>query len=272
MYTLYLDESGNSSMKNQTYGLPHFSVAGIMIHEDASKFINERAKQIKFKYFGKTNVVFHAYEIVNNEGEFSIFKGNQPLKDEFNKDMKIFLEKANFKVMYAGICKDRYIQKDPTIKGLVMRGIDTKKYEHALVKRMIKSVFQNYLCYLKKKSKADRICTGKITIEGAGEGQDSLCFSTYHSILGGCIELGLNNVDVRNMLTCISFATKKDNLIEVEIADMTSYFLNMDHRHTDGKTKKISQNAGDLIRIFKSKLFDNRCSGIHPNSWIDLSL
>jgi len=271
MYNLYLDESGVSSVREQGIGLPHFSIAGIMIHETSSMFINERAKQIKFKYFGKTDIVFHSYDIVNNEKDFAIFKNQTQLKDEFNRDLKNFLTSASFKVMYVGINKEKYINYDPTIKNLINKGLDTKKYEQALVRRMIKTIFKNYLCYLKCKSKKDKICTGKITMEGAGENQDSLCFNAYHSIMGGCTELDLTNIDVRNFLTCISFVTKKNNSIEVELADMAAYFLNLEHRHRDGKVKHIKQNSKELINIFSEKLFKNKCPSLSESSWQDLS-
>lgn len=268
MYSLYLDESGKANLKNHNTALPHFALTGIMVHDTSSIFINERSKQIKFKYFGETDIVFHAYEIVNNLGEFSIFK-DKSLKEDFLKDLMDLLASANYKIIYAGVNKQEYIDADPQLKKLIGDDLSVKNYENSLTKKLIKSIFKSYLCYLRNKNSKSK-CTGSIIIEAADMSSDSLLFEAHHSILGGCNDLNMTNVDVRNILTCISFATKKNNTIEVELADMASYFLNLDHRFQDGKVKKIKREQQEIINILKTKLFKNRCSKLPDSSWYKL--
>ncbi len=267
MYNLYLDESGILNLRDQGVSLSHFCIAGLIVNNDSSKFINERAKQIKFKFFNDTKVVFHAYEIVNNDGPFSIFKDNKKLKDDFIKDLCDFLSGANYKIIYIGINKQDYIDNDPQIRRLYAQKIPLRKYENAIARKMIQHVFKNYLCYLSKKSKKDKLCSGQITIEGAGMDQDSRCFQAFHELLGGVEELSMTTTDVRNHLTCISFATKKNHSVEIEMADMTAYFLNLEHRYNDGRAKKIKEGIKPIIDIFRKKTFDNKCSGLPSSSW-----
>ena len=74
MYRLFIDESGKSTLKNIENIRPHFSLAGVIVHENTKEALKNRADQIKFKYWGRTDIIFHAQDLRRLTGDFAIFK------------------------------------------------------------------------------------------------------------------------------------------------------------------------------------------------------
>ena len=77
-YFLFIDESGSPDPKNRQSDIYIF--CGCSIPKYKREELKIWADRIKFKYWGKTNIVFHSREIGRNEGDFSIFKKNPTLK------------------------------------------------------------------------------------------------------------------------------------------------------------------------------------------------
>src|SRR3989338_2148395 len=62
--------------------------------------------QIKFKYWGRTDVVFHSREIGRKEGDFTIFK-DQRIFNEFLHDLENLLSSPRFKMFFIVVDKTK---------------------------------------------------------------------------------------------------------------------------------------------------------------------
>ena len=88
-YKLFIDESGTADIQDKNSKL--YIVAGCSIEEQKRERIKIKADQIKFKYWGDTNVVFHSREIGRKENHFSILKDKKIYKETSNHIIKNFL-------------------------------------------------------------------------------------------------------------------------------------------------------------------------------------
>lgn len=67
-YILFADET-NKTPKN-----PYFCFAGLIIKRcDYEDILISKINELKQKYFGKTDVIFHYTDMKNNKGDFSTF-------------------------------------------------------------------------------------------------------------------------------------------------------------------------------------------------------
>src|SRR3989339_633524 len=102
-YRLFIDELGIASPKATESKI--YALTGIMVRNDLRNDLKIKADQIKYKYWNKTNVVFHLREIGKNLGDFFIFNKNvsylyflkiiikkKELKKKNWNDIKIFKE------------------------------------------------------------------------------------------------------------------------------------------------------------------------------------
>jgi len=77
-YKLFIDELGTANIKDEKSGL--YILAGCSINEIECQNIKILADQIKFKYWGHTNIVFHSRDIGRRKGNFKIFKNAKLFK------------------------------------------------------------------------------------------------------------------------------------------------------------------------------------------------
>ncbi len=266
MYKLFTDESGKNTLTNLNVDNPYYCVSGALIHDTSSLFIQRRADQIKFKYWGRTDVTFHAFDYRHRLNEFSIFNGKPDLLISFQRDFLDFIRSANFKVIWVCIDKAQYIQNNAPIAHAIKNKYKKQviTYQKKLNEKIFFELWEIYLCYLTTKQKS----TGTIVVEASDERQDIDILSSYNKIMShGVSNLGLSNIDVRNKLTSISFVTKQNWDAGTEFADFASYFLTLDHRINSGlKTTGMTQFDTDVINILKTKDFKKRCNGINQKS------
>ena len=71
----FIDELGSASPKSIQSKL--YILSGIMVTSQSRDRLKIMADQIKFKYWGKTDIVFHSREIGRKEGDFSILKDEE---------------------------------------------------------------------------------------------------------------------------------------------------------------------------------------------------
>lgn len=266
MYKLYTDESGKNTLKGVQPNNPFYCVAGALIHDTSALFIQRRADQIKFKYWGRTDITFHAYDLRHRTNDFAIFKGKPDLLKEFCEDFKVFVQSANFKILWVCIDKQDYIAKNPPISHAVSNNFkkDILTHQRKLNEKVFAQLWHIYLCYLNSKKKS----TGTVVVEASDKAQDTDILNSYTKIMsGGVSSLNMTVQDVREKLTAISFVTKRNWDAGTEFADFASYFLTLDHRINTGlKTSGISQFDRDIITILKTKSFKKRCNGVNQRS------
>ncbi|MBU4375034.1 DUF3800 domain-containing protein [Patescibacteria group bacterium] len=94
-HRLFIDELGTANPKDTNSSL--YILAGCSVNEEERLKMKIWADQIKFKYWGHTNIVFHSREIGRKVNDFKILKDRKIFND-FLKDLGQFLEDAKFKM------------------------------------------------------------------------------------------------------------------------------------------------------------------------------
>lgn len=235
-FKLFIDETG-SSFPSTNVGLPYV-LLGCVIAQEYRMDLKNHADQIKFKYWGRTDIVFHSNEIGKNIGEFSIFANNQPLRDEFIKDLLNFLRRSPVLVNAVIVNKE---------------AISSTWKESTIVSKTAKALFYNFIALLFTKDKAN----GRVVIESATSSKDKEYLNAFAFFLSpNCPMLDQDFSQVRDVVTSISFVTKQNHDVEEQVADLFSYAARCKYLKENKGASIISGSYEDkLLSIFETKLF-----------------
>ena len=70
-YHLFIDESGDPSLKSINHDFPIFALLGVLISDKEYEKLNAEFDRIKIKYFGSANVILHSRDIRKCDGVFA---------------------------------------------------------------------------------------------------------------------------------------------------------------------------------------------------------
>lgn len=232
-----MDELGNLNVSDTKS--KYYVLSGCAVEQTQREIIKIRADQIKFKYWGKTDVVFHSREMGTKGGQFEIFRNKRTLWNEFLGDLFTLLSESQF-TLFAVVC-----DKDE----LRSRGWNDIR----LIKVTARKLIYHYLSWLFGLQNV----SGKITIESATSEKDRYYLNEFSYFLSpGCRELSVNFRLVRSVLTSIAFVTKNNNDIEEQIADLFAYGMKCLYLREIKKATFMTGSYEDkLIRVLKLKLF-----------------
>lgn len=238
LLNLFVDESGLPNPKAVKTGV--YILCGCMINEQNREKVKIIADQIKFKFWNRTNIVFHSREIWRKEGDFSILRDSKTNK-EFHKHLFSLLLFGSYQVFAVVVDHRKAVKQNWNAKKVF------KETANAVVRDFILSLLAT----------GGR---GRLVIESATSEKD---FS-FHRIAGyylanGFKELKISYKQVQNVLTEISFVTKKNFDIEEQIADLLAYGAKLKYRKS--KISTLSLYDKRILRIFNQKLFQ-----INPNT------
>jgi hypothetical protein len=230
---LFIDELGVPTID------PLYIVTGASIKESKKQNLKIYADQIKFKYWSKTNIIFHSREIGLNLNAFNIFENNPTLKEEFIEDLELFLKKAPIMILSCVVDNSK-----ARSRGWIQK--------NKLVKETSQIIFNNFamITYCKSKTK------GKIVIE-LDEDKEKSYFKSFKTLLGtGVPNTAIKSSDIRDMITSISFVTKKNDDIETQLMDLFSYAVKCKYLQEIEK-KKFPRDSyeSDVIDILNRKLY-----------------
>ena len=255
LFKLYLDESGTPNLNGGNPKFPYFILSGFIVNEEQARNLKTKADQVKFKYWGRTNVVFHSREIGRRENNFSILK-NPAMEQDFHKDLSQFLVanggKSIIVVVHKGKAKSAG-WKDGDIY---------KKTSSEMLKFFIEYLY----------AKNDK---GQIVIESAGTKKDIAFYKEYiYFLANGVRELGLDHQKTKQILTSISFVSKNNNDIEEQIADLLAYPAGHNCLVAEGiRTIVLNSYEDNMCKILDTKIlrFVNKKTGISKNGFINLT-
>lgn len=236
---LFIDESGIANPKvtnSETYIL-----SGCMVDDHAREKLKIEADQIKFKYWTRTNIILHSKEIGRKEGDFRIFK-DKKVFDNFQQDLFSLLLKNNYQMFFVLVNKQEALKQNWN---------DEKIYAETstiMVKNFILSLL------------AQDNVKGRLVIESASAEKDF----HFHRAAGyflshGFSDLSVSFKQVQDVLTEISFVSKKNHDIEDQLADLLAYPAKLKFK---GK-KQINMSLYDkgISRIMNAKTFK-----MHPET------
>jgi len=236
LYKLYLDETGIPNPKSGSGYFPYFILSGVLVNSFQAEFLKIRADQVKFKYWGRTNIVFHSREIGKRENDFSILK-NPNIESEFHGDLVNLLTRNDVKIVIVAVNK----------KFAVGVGWNEKAIYESAADEIIKFFIE----FLKKKQSR-----GQIIIESAGTVKDIAFLKKYSYYLSnGFRDLGLTHIDIKDVLTAISFVSKRNFDIETQIADLLAYPAGYQCMREDGLREIIPGSYEDkMYGVLQNKL------------------
>lgn len=234
----FIDELGSASPKASNSTL--YILSGIMVTHQNKDELKIKADQIKFKYWGRTDIVFHSREMGRAEGDFDILK-NAQTKSNFEKDLLKFLNNGVFN-LFATIVDKNKIPKNWIDKTIY------KKTADSLIKNFILALL------------AQTSIKGRLVVESATAEKDFY----YHKAAGyylsnGIKELGITYNDVQEVLTEVSFVSKKNEDIEEQIADLLAYGIRL--KYEKRKQTSLSDYEKRIINVVSNKLFT-----VNPNT------
>jgi hypothetical protein len=235
-YYLFTDETGIPNPLDKCSNI--YILCGCTVLKEQRSSLKKHADQIKFKYWGKDNIVFHSFDIANNSKDFKIFLNKKQEKEKFLKDLFVFLEKAPVKILSVVVEKKKARSK----------GWNNRKILSATTSLLLKEFAS--MTYAKGFVK------GRIIIESSTE-KDTFYLKAFNFLLAnGISELKISHHEIKDCITSISFVTKNNQDIETQIADLFAYGAKC---HYMSKYKKVkyseSSYESKILDVFNKKLF-----------------
>lgn len=238
LMNLFVDESGSANSKSVKTGL--YIICGCIVNNQSRENLKIAANQIKFKFWDRTNVVFHSREIWRKEGDFSILKDHH-INKQFRKHLFSFLASGGYQI-FAVVVDHKEAAK---------RNWNSKKVYKETSKKIVGDFILSLLASEAK---------GRLVIESATSEKDfNFHRAAGYYLANGVDELNVSCDQVQDVLTEISFVSKKNFDIEEQIADLLAYGAKL--KFLKKKKSELSEYDNQILKIVNQKLFQ-----IHPNT------
>ena len=235
-FKLYVDELGMSHPKSYNIS-PYYILLGCIIDENYQRNLSDYANHIKFKYWGRTDVIFHSAEIARNLNDFSIFNNNSNKRDEFIDDLLELLSKTPVTITASVINKQKAHQNSWS--------------EKTVIRQTAEVVLFNFLAFIYTK----RPCKGHIIIEASSAQRDVIYLEAFNHILSPSFKRANPHfIDIRNHLTSINFVTKQNHDIESQVADLLVYGIKCQMEKDNGIIFDKHSYEDKITNIANSKL------------------
>ena len=247
MKTLFIDESGDSAVRNINPKYPVFLLCGVVVDDKYIKVLKDEINNFKDTMFKsgiitKNDVVLHAREIKNNENGFEKIENIKERK-EFYQEINKLMMKLEYSVIPCAFRKeqlDDYIKKH-NIKNPVLYHLGFS----ILVKQFAKT--------LKKNGEQ-----GSVIAEARGKKQNNKLLKFWRTIRNNKVEDSKINENIKNFDTANKkdIIQKKGELAGLEIADLIAVAIG----------RGILNKKNDIINWQKveKKLEDNQRIWIEP--------
>lgn len=231
---LFIDETGTANPHNIASEI--YVLSGCSIKKTDSSDLKIFADQIKFKYWGRTDIILHSREIGKKEGDFAILK-DQKLFHEFLHDLEKLLSSQKFKMFF--IIVDKAIARQA--------GWNEKKIYKDTTLFLVRQFLLILLTTAMK---------GEMIIESASAEKDIYLLQAFGFFLGaGLVDLKIGYENIQNILTSVSFVTKKNHDTEEQIADLLGYAARLQYLKKQKKKIPTGPYEDMVLRSFGKSLF-----------------
>ena len=203
-YYLFLDESGDPSLKSINHDYPIFALLGILISKSDYETLNQVFDKMKLKYFGSTEVVFHSRDIRKCDGVFAkLFDLNT--KKHFYYDLDKVMHETNYKIIASAIKKEEHLE--------LFGKLADDPYEIGLSFLLERVVYE-----------LDEMnATAEVIIESRGDKEDSNLAGKYNQM----VTRGSKRVDGKHFMlrlgSKVDFHRKEENDNGLQMADLCAY-------------------------------------------------
>lgn len=230
-YIVYVDESGDHSLKSIDQSYPVFVLALCVFHKRhyAEKIV-PAIEKLKFNYFGHDSVVLHENEIRKQKGDFA-FLSHRPTRDEFMDRLSSVMDASNFILIACIVDKER----------LNRGGASTNSYHIAL------GVCLEALGKFLIEKQQDHLKT-HVLVECRGKKEDAELELEFRRICDG------DNSGSGSLSFDVVFADKKTNLAGLQLADLVARPVGINYLRP--------QQDNKAFEVLKKKFF---CDGGRNN-------
>ena len=236
-FDLFVDESGVSNPLDKQTQI--YVLCGCAVANDKRNALKTRADQIKFKYWGRTNILFHSRDMGLRLGDYEQFKKNKAQYTALLHDLFNFLNEFQYTIFVVVV--DKQIAR--------IKGWNGPK----IIRETAHRLMYHFIVWLLGRG-GDH---GKITIESATSERDQYYLREFSYFLSpGATEFAIDYRKVQSMITSISFVTKNNSDIEEELADIFAFSARCKYLRQSGKeTYKVGTYEDRVIRVLDRRLF-----------------
>lgn len=200
---LFIDESGDPSLKSINPDFPVFVLLGILIKKDVYRELENQFREIKIKYFESEGAIFHSTDIRKQNGVFAkLF--DLRLKNQFYGELNQILQSINFTIVSSVINKTKHIQ--------TYGKLADDPYEIGLTFLLERTLFE-----LDKGSYG-----AEIIIESRGAKEDSLLAKRFNELISRGSQVSADRF-VAKYGTEAKFKRKWENDAGLQLADLCAY-------------------------------------------------
>lgn len=239
-YIVYVDESGDHSLRNINPQNPVFALA-FCIFEKAQyrQAVVPLVQALKFDFWGHDGIVLHSYEIRNQRNDFRILV-DQTLRGLFLQRINDIIDAIPMTVIASAIHKPNHVQQ--------------YAYPADPYKISLQFCVERLQRFLQERNQLGG--TTHLLVERRGKPEDDALELEFRRICDGASYAGqITNLDIR-------FMDKKHNSTGLQIADLVAYPIN---RHVmnpaqpnqayDVVQQKFRRSAGGVVMGYGLKIF-----------------
>lgn len=212
-YVVYVDESGDHGLDNIDKDYPVFVLSFCCFKID--DYIKEAVpliQELKFKYFGHDQIIFHEQKIRKQKGDFSFLRRNRALREEFLEDINKLVSEIKVDIFAMVIDKPRLKAKYKS---------PYNPYNIGMQFGM--EIIYKHLLYNGQKGKKVNFI-----FEKRGKKEDDELELEFRRIYDG-VSFGWKKFTFNQMDYDIVFADKKSNSSGLQLADLTARPIGLKH-------------------------------------------
>jgi hypothetical protein len=208
-YIIFVDESGDHGLQKIDKCYPIFVLVFVLVEKKiyAEKII-PAFLNLKFKYWGHDQVIFHEYDIRKGKGLFRLLRNNDNLndnlKENFLNELSALMQDCPFEFISAVIKKEELKDKYTT---------PFNPYQIAMLFCM-----EQALARLKCNEQKGK--STHLIIEARGAKEDKELELEFRRICGNQGSWGYKKPDFKEVPFELVFGDKKSNSIGLQLADL----------------------------------------------------
>lgn len=228
-YIIYLDESGSPSVEADKGDFPVFVLACVCIGKaHYAEVMVPKLQMVKFKYFGHDQIVFHERDIRRQSGDFSVFRTDRSVREQFLSDITSLMSSFDFDIATAVIDKTKLAARYPK---------PISPYEISLLLTM-----EHLALNLRKHGQIGRIV--HVIAESRGKTEDNELELAFRRIADGQPPFSSNQRDLLTRFDWrIRFCDKRSNSSGLQLADLIARPIGLHYLKPDQPNR-----AYDVIR------------------------
>jgi hypothetical protein len=201
---LFIDESGDHSLKTIDRDFPVFVLCGVIFSETEYEIFRQRINKLKLELWNSIGVILHSRDIRRCEKEFQILF-NLVKKKIFYETINKITEESNYTIISAVINKENYIKNYGRLGNV---------YAISLSFLLERAIF-----YLDSQPAPIQL---EIIVEKRGKLEDDQLLVHYNEVYNiGTYYVKPERIHQYN--TRLKFTSKKENINGLQLADLIAY-------------------------------------------------